>query len=382
MPATTTAHPAGNQTKQNGAPVSVVPFTRSAREHEEIFVDITQQIGASAVQLPQQDVAAYGYLRGIDLLVEATGGVGGAATVAAAEDAPWSALAEVVLKDVNGAPIVGPLSGYDLYLLNKWGGYDANQPDPKQRRSYSAVATGAGASGNFSFSLRIPVEVNRRDGLGALANMNAASTYKVAVTLAPSSAIYTTAPATTLPSVRVRATLEAWTQPTPADLRGNPQAQTPPAHGTTAYWSKTTLNIASGTQQPRLPRVGNYLRNVILVMRDNAGSRSVGGGYFPDPMAVYWDTRLLTQRLRTKWQDTMVRRADMTGANEAARGLDNGVFVYDFCHDFDGLIGNELRDGWLPTTQSTRLEVQGTFTGAGVLTVLTNDVAPQGEIFV
>jgi hypothetical protein len=382
MPATTTGHPAGNQTKQNAAPVSLVPFTRSAREHEEVFVDISQQIGAGSVSLPQQDVAASGYVRGIDLLVEATGGVGGAATVAAAEDAPFSALAEIVLRDVNAAPIVGPLSGYDLYLINKWGGYDANQTDPKQRPSYSAVATGAGASGNFSFSLRIPVEINRRDGLGSLANMNAASTYKLAMTLAPSAQIYTTAPATTLPTVRLRATLEAWTQPTPADLRGNPQAQTPPAHGTTAYWSKTTLAIASGSQQPRLPRVGNYLRNVIFVMRDGAGSRNVGDGYFPDPGSIYWDTRLLTQRLRTKWKDTMVRRTDTTATVETARGLDRGVYVYDFAHDFDGLIGNELRDGWLPTTQSTRLELQGTVTGAGNLTVLTNDVAPQGEIFV
>lgn len=379
-PAATMAHPAPSKANQP-APL-VVPFTRSAREHEEVFVDISQQIGTSSVQMPQQDVAAYGYLRGIDLLVEASGGVGGGATVAKAEDAPWSAIQEVILKDVNGAPMVGPLGGYDLYLINKWGGYDATSPDPKQRSSFSDVATGAGASGNFSFALRIPVEINRRDALGGLANMNAASTYKIAVTLAAANQIYSTSPATTLPTVRLRATLEAWTQPTGTDLRGNAQAQTPPAHGTTSYWSKTTINLASGSQQPRLPRVGNYLRNLIFVYRDNGGSRANGQAAWPDPASVYWDTRLLTQRLRTKWHDTMVRRTDMTAAVEQPRGRDNGVFVYDFAHDFDGGLGSELRDGWLPTTQSTRLELQGTFSAAGVLTVITNDVAPQGEIFV
>lgn len=378
MPATTTAHPAaaGRQNQQS-APVLVVPFTRSAREHEEVFVDISQQIGTSSVMLPQQDVAAYGYLRAIDLLVEASGGAGTGVT--SAEDAPWSALQEVVLKDVNGAPLVGPFSGYDLYLINKYGGYDAHSPEPKQRASYSAVAA---ATGNFSFALRIPVEINRRDGLGALANMNAASTYKLALTLAPAAQIYGGTLPTTQPTVRIRATLEAWTQPTSADLRGNPQAQTPPAHGTTSYWSKTTLNIASGSQQPKLPRVGNYIRNLIFVYRDNSASRATGATNFPDPASIYWETRLLTQRLRTKWADTMVRRSDLTGTLEGVRGRDNGVFVYDFCHDFDGTLGNELRDGWLPTTQSTRLEIQGTFGAAGVLTVLTNDVAPQGEIFV
>jgi hypothetical protein len=69
-------------------------------------------------------------------------------------------------------------------------------------------------------------------------------------------------------------------------------------------------------------------------------------------------------------------------ANDAAQGLDNGVYVYDFAHEFDGTIGHENRDLWLPTLGSTRLEIQGSFTTAGVLTVLTNDVAIAGTVFV
>ena len=69
-------------------------------------------------------------------------------------------------------------------------------------------------------------------------------------------------------------------------------------------------------------------------------------------------------------------------ANDTAQGLDNGVFVYDFCHEFDGSIGRENRDLWLPTLGSTRLEVQGSFANAGTLTVLTNDVAIAGSVFI
>ena len=58
-----------------------------------------------------------------------------------------------------------------------------------------------------------------------------------------------------------------------------------------------------------------------------------------------------------------------------------GVWLEDFAHEFDGKIGNELRDGWLGTVQSTRLELSGTFGSAGTLTILTNDVAPAGPIF-
>src|SRR3546814_6646853 len=50
-----------------------------------------------------------------------------------------------------------------------------------------------------------------------------------------------------------------------------------------------------------------------------------------------------------------------TTANETPGGLDNGVRSYDFCHEFDGTIGHENRDLWLPTLGSTRLELQGSF---------------------
>ena len=65
-----------------------------------------------------------------------------------------------------------------------------------------------------------------------------------------------------------------------------------------------------------------------------------------------------------------------------SQGLDNGVFVYDFMHEFDGLYGRGNRDLWLPTLGSTRLEVQGSFGTAGTLTVLTNDVAIAGSVFI
>ena len=58
------------------------------------------------------------------------------------------------------------------------------------------------------------------------------------------------------------------------------------------------------------------------------------------------------------------------------------MFPYEFCHEFDGHVGNELRDGWLPTVQSTRLEIVGSFANAGALDIITNDVAPAGEVFV
>jgi hypothetical protein len=57
--------------------------------------------------------------------------------------------------------------------------------------------------------------------------------------------------------------------------------------------------------------------------------------------------------------------------------------VFQFIDDDSAVIGNEERNRYLPTLQSSRLELRGTF-GANTasISVLTNDVAPAGDIFV
>ena len=67
---------------------------------------------------------------------------------------------------------------------------------------------------------------------------------------------------------------------------------------------------------------------------------------------------------------------------EAAGGPDNGVFVLpDTIADFNGKAGYEMRNQYIKTTQATRLELQYSLANAGVLEILTNDVAPRGQIF-
>jgi len=57
------------------------------------------------------------------------------------------------------------------------------------------------------------------------------------------------------------------------------------------------------------------------------------------------------------------------------------VFVLDFTHEFDQSLGQENRDLWLPTLGSSRFELQGSFGAACSVTVLTNDVAIAGPVF-
>lgn len=342
---------AGKQAAPAKAAAPVLPFTALAREHTEPMFDVTNTLGASTVNVGTLEVPAFGFLRHIVLLVTISGATGG--TPALAADAPWNIFSELTLTDVNGQPIFGPYTGWDAYLSHLLGGY-AFDSDPKHSAFYSAPD----ANGNTQFLLRIPVEITQRDALGALANMNASSTYRLRVGLAPSSTYYSTAP-TTLPSVRVQAYVECWTP-------GEGGAQ-PLGLGTTQVWSKEIKNVSAGSQTFRLSRVGNSIRNLVLVTRDNTGARI--GTSLPDPLQVMLDGRLLFTIPRGLLTHYQAERYGYTGTQ-----IPTGVYVFDMTHDFDGHPGGELRDQWLHTTSATRLELQGSFGSAGTLTILTNDV--------
>lgn len=371
---------------QQQAVAPVVPFIRASAEHREpCGIDVTRTLITGGFQdLGVFDIPAYGYVRSLVLVVTATGAVAGTF----AEDGPFSVLQNVALTEPNGAVIAQFNSGYDCYLANKWGGFASPLgADPKASPAYSQDA-----AGNFSFVLRIPVELSGRDGLGSLPNQNAAATFKLRVAFNSGAVgtLYSAAP-TTQPSVRLVAYLEAWDQPE-VSVAGMTNQVTPPAMNTTQFWSTQIFNVSAGQQTIRLTRVGNYIRNLIWVLRRSSTSRANGHTDWPDPFYLYLDARPLDIAPRLLLLEQMYRRSGFGGraaggaltsalALDTAGGLDAGVYAYDFTHEFDGSIGQENRDLWLPTLGSTRLEIQGNFVNAGTLTVITNDVAIAGSVF-
>src|SRR3954467_2458871 len=393
MPALTMGGTAAVQNKNRGggsgsAGVAVVPFIRASAQHREpAGIDVSRQITAADQDLGVFDIPAYGYVRSLLILVQATGGTG--TSVTTSEDSPFNALKNIFLTEPNGAFIAAFNSGYETFLADKWGGLrDPAGADMRQSPVFSAVGA---STGNFAFMLRVPVEINLRDGLGALPNQNAAATFKLRLTLASGAAnagAYGATIPSVQPTVRVRVFLEAWDQPESATAGASNQV-TPPAMNTTQFWSVQSFNVNAGSQNIRLTRVGNYLRNLIFVYRRTASTRANGQTDWPDPCTVYLDTRPLDIVEKNNWVHQMFERSGFGGvvgatvpAADAPGGLDNGVFVYDFTNEFDGLLGRENRDLWLPTLGSTRLELQGSFGTAGTLTVLTNDIAIAGNVFI
>lgn len=366
---------------QQSAPTPVVPFIRGSGLHRESVFDSTYTLTGNTQDIPPIDINAYGYMRSVMVLVT-TASAGGGSAVTLVEDGPFNVLQNIQLLQPNGFPFHQVTSGYSEYLINKYGGYEGYN-DPRADQYNYSYTTGSGTAPALGFALRIPVELNIRDALGALPNKNAAAPFKLKMTLNTLANVFGGSPTT--PSIRVRVYLEAWDQP-PGTLNGQSVQTTPPAMNTIQYWTEQPITVASGQFNARLTRMGNYLRMILPVLRRASSSRANGQSDWPDPLTILIDQRNQDYIAKPIWEKDIYEKwgysGPASGLTEAAGTYDNGVFPYDWAHEFDGRVGHENRDLWLPTIEATRFELSGSWGNAGVMTVLTNDVAPQGNVFV
>lgn len=370
----------GTMEKEKGAngkaPIVLRPFRIGVQSTDEHTYDETATTIATIQDLPTYSLNSSGFLTDIYVWVVGTT-AGNAAAVTFASRGPFNALASIEFDDVNNKPVVGPFDGWELSQIDKLGGYLFSD-DPKSSPTYVAT-TGAGATGgSFEFILRIPIQLVPRDALGSLPNKSNTSTYKVKTRLNATANIYGVAP-TNAPSVRVRMQPVSWWEPDDADLKGRPYDQQPPAVTSTQYWVRNDYPINPGAVSPSLDAVGFPIRNLIFLIEDAAGSRTVGETDFPDPFMLQVEANILMDRFKRVWQHRIAQAYGYTGATfDAAESHDNGVYVEPFCGDFTHKPGWETRYGYLETASGTRVQVKGTLGGAGThqLRVYTNYVAP------
>lgn len=312
-----------------------------------------------------------------------------AATVAYTSlDAPFNVIDSIQLEDTNSKPIVGPMNGHDLYLVNKYGGY-THSNDPKARDSY-VTTTGATSPYTGYFILRIPVELVSRDALGALPNKSGTNKFRVRVRIAASATVFSTAP-TQAPTCRVRMAPENWWEPDAMDLKGRPLQQNPPAVQTTQYWAKGVYTVNTGDQRLQLQQgLGYLIRNLIFVNRTTADVRtSTQDGGWPAVSTLQFEANVMFDLLREFWRDDVgklygyikeVALSDVvatgTGASRSGGGRDYCVYPLPFNTDFTNTPGAETRRGYLATADASRLEFRGNFTIASNFGVLANYVAP------
>jgi hypothetical protein len=340
-------------------------------------------------------------MAGLYILVESSIITTATGVVGYASEAPFGIIDTVELQDTNSKPIFGPMTGYELYLVGKYGGY-AFSDDARDNVDSFVLTSGSALA--FSFVLRLPVEIVHRDALGALPNKSSSATYTLKLRLGAYAAgsVFNAVGAQVV-AVRVRVQQVGWMDPEASDIQGNPVQPTPPANGATQIWDvQGYQGLASGALNLKLNGLDTMIRNLIFVLRDNSASsataaasatssatqRHAGDLSFPDPFTLLYEKSTPISRVRLIWRHMIGEYfgySDARGAlgTEAANSRDLGVYPEPFNTDFGLKPGAESRYGYLPANSGTSFKVSGTVAASSgtapyTLTVLANKVAPPG----
>lgn len=388
-PAGTTTAPAPTGTaKGKQQQVAQRPFVVGSDRADNGTYDQSKLLTTGTQTLPDYSLDTDGYTAALYLLTECTGVNTTAVSVVMYEDGPFNVYDTVNLKDVNNRDILGPMDGHDLYLLCKYGGFRFIS-DLKASPEYSVTSGNGTTGGTFRFVLLVPIEIVKRDALGSVLNKSDSTTFKLKLTVAATTTVWTTPPATSA-TVRVRIGQVGWLDSKAKDVRGNPTALQPPATGTMMFTDVQNWDFTSGAMDWKLSNYSGGIRTMIFQMRDSAGTRSGHPADWPDPFTFKVDSAVLVDRLRYIWDHMMGEDYDLWNGTEVLPGvagtsitegkkIDNGVHVLHWIDDYGLQPGAESRFGYLWTTSASTMRCRGTVGATGTshkFRLITNYVNP------
>lgn len=361
------ASPAEHGSAQGAAPASggQVPFIVGSNLYREApFATVVQQLDANGHETVV-NVTPGGFLRGIVLQVTSATGVLGAGVLAA--DAPWSLFSSLSVEDISGGPILYPMTGFAAFIKQKY--FHPWEGDPSKRSDFSNTI-------NPAFTLRLSIEL--RDTLCVLANTDARAQYRVRFTIAPSTAVFSTAPTTT-PTVTVKAYFSAWAQPDAHDLLGNAIQQVPDGLAASRFVMHEVPALNGGANVIRHTLMGNEIRAIAWIVRNSLGARV----NLTDANAGPIDFRLDNRRL-WKMNPSQIVEEMQWYYEQLANGTQTrevGVYVIPRFRD----PGREVGEFWLQTVEQSLLqcEVNGTDLGAnapGTVEILYDELAVAGQL--
>lgn len=347
------------------APAAGIRFPVASRPQRRFSATQTVSNLNGSTSFQPIALPATGFVRKVSMLftVSATSASAGAVV---AGDGPWNLISGITLTDATGQPIYQPVSGYNLYLLNKYlpSGVEAtNLPrawqNPHLGPEYAFASTAT--TGTAVFRLDLDLEQDTNTGYGCIPNLDSNASLQLKIDVAPITAAFsgTTMSAAT---VTVRVDQHYWA-PVGDTTGGVPNMTTPVGFGDFVETRYETQSVNGGSENTvNLTNRGGLIKGLIAVSR-NAGVRTA----FPtgNNVGVLFDNNAIDEGILVSSQQDLLRRTyGYMGADIATSyapltpgvlpGLDNGVMVWNE----SALSGG--RDSWLSTRVGTLLQLKVT----------------------
>jgi len=348
------------------APASLTPYTIASRTQSRYSEAQTISTLNGATSFRPIPLSATGWVRKIRLAFTYAMTCASAGAVVAG-DAPWNLIANVSLSDAQGSPIIQPISGFNLYLVNKYfpqgmwsptnGDIGHLNPHVGPHYAFSATAT----SGTATFTLDLDLEIDDATGYGCVPNLDS----NAALQLKIDASAYTVAFTGTTVSVSnlsVRVSQYYWA-PVGSTVGGRANETAPMGSG--AYMETRYENgaaVASSENTLTVNAKGGMTQGVIFVSR-SAGVRTAFTA--ASNVGVVLDNTAVNEGIPLEEHNRNVRAAyGLFGADVTTSyapltagivsGLDTGVLVVPFNTT------SRYRDGYLPTKAGSLMQYKMT----------------------
>ena len=359
---TTTAVPAGTT---EIAPAGGVRFPVASRPQVR-FSQAQTVSNLTATSFQPIQLAATGWVRKISCYFSFTMTAASAAALVAG-DGPFNLISGITLTDATGQPITQPITGYNLYLVNKYlPGSEHNErgsrwmSNPHMGPEF-AYAVAGGTTGTAVFRLDIDLEQDYNTGYGCIPNLDSNASLQLKIDAAAYTAAFT---GTTVSVANLSVIVEQhYWAPVGGTIGGAPVQARPVGAGDfleTRYENQAVTASAENTIQ--FTNRGGLIKGIIAVSRA-AGARAAFTA--SSNVGLLYDNNAIDEGFRLEsFQDRMRRESGNLGADLTTSyapltsgvlpGLDRGVLVWNF----DGRSGD--RDTWLSTRVGTLLQAKVT----------------------
>lgn len=356
----------------NAAPA--IPFAVASQYSTRRSFDtpVVSLAAGAPTQVTPIQVPAVGYLNGLLLEVTLTGT--GGTTPAFTADGPFNAIESINFRNAAGTPLITPIKGYDLYLINKYGGQLNPGFGPYANPKFGPTDVYSATAPSAHFFLWLPLGLDAEDAYAAVPALASNANYQVEITLAAVSTVLTGAPTVT---AQISATAHYFDVPAATDAAGRAQATVPDGNAV-SLWQKESPSVNPGNAFVQTYNVGNAIRNHILTLRNSSGARIETNGW-PALVELVIDNQPRFSLEIAEWKFLMSRWYGLNGAADSATGLDTGVFVLPY-HALLGATAGDpgnTRAQVLPTLSATLLQWRGQDWGSASsrLEILTQSVS-------